>query len=249
MSGELVVFLEGKTEVNTIETLKSFEIIRFGKYIEYRNSGKLKEKIYRFLAPIAGEPINMVVLRDLDSEVSIESVIQSTEDVLKKVYSEIPVKFVKHEQYPNIFLFIHEDAEIKIVMHIAEKCSIDGLPEFKNCTTDDYVLDLALRPETIFNLKEFNEIKKKNSDLTPEEIQNKIISEVPDLLSKNGINLNEAKNFVNLYILVLQLDGAKMRYADLPGKVIKYAHDGDIEEVFESWIAAFNIFREGANEQ
>ena len=248
MSGELIVFLEGKTEINTIETLKSLEIIRFGDYIEYKNSGKFKEKIYKSLDAVAGEPINMVVLRDLDSGVSIESVVQSTEDALKKVYTEIPVKFVKHEKYPNIFFYIHEDAEIKIVLHIAEKCSIDGLPEFKNCTTDDYVLDLALRPETIFNLKEFKEIKKKNSDLTPGEIQNKIISEIPDLLKKNGINLIEAKNFVNLYILVLQLDGAKMRYAHLPGKVITHAENEDIKEVFESWIVAFNIFSEGVNE-
>lgn len=248
MSSELIVFLKGKTEINIIKTLKSFEFLHFKDCIEYENSGKFKEKIYKSLKPVAGEPITMVILRDLD-QVSIESVVQSTEDALKNVYTEIPVKFVKHEKYPNIFFYMHEDAEIKIVLHIAEKCSIDGLPEFKNCTTDEYVLDLALRPETIFNLTEFKEIRKENSHLNPEEIQNKIISEIPNILRKNGIDLVEAKDFVNLYILVLQLDGAKMRYADLPGKVIEHAHDGDIEEVFESWIAAFNIFGEGVNEQ
>jgi hypothetical protein len=248
MSGELVVFLEGKTEIETITKLNNLKIIHFKNYVEYKSSRELNEKLYEYLDPLAGESINMIILRDLDAGKSRENLIQGTEDVLKKVFRKIPVKFVKHNQYPNIYLCIPDNAEIKIVLHIAQRCSIDGLPPFKNCTTDDYVLDLALRTETIVNLKEFKQIQKENPQVTPEEIQRKVISEISDLLGKNGIQLSEAKSFVNMYILVLQLDGARMRYADLPGKVIKHAEKEDIKEVFESWIAAFNVFTEEFNE-
>ena len=258
MKGGVIVFLEGSTEKNVIEKLKERGDITYHKIREYGSAQDLREQLSSHLEPVVNEVSlekievtyrTFVVFRDVDSGKSVEDIKKSTEDAVKKALKKIniPVNFTQHQKHPNIFFFEYKKPEIKVVLHVAQYPPIDGLPTFKNCTTDDYVLDLALRSKTIANLPEFINAKSQKKNLTPEEIQKKVKIEIFEILKKNGIELDEAKKFVNLYIASLQL-GESMTYAHLPGKVIAHAENEDIKEVFESWIAAFNIFSEGVNE-
>jgi len=251
MNGEVVVFLEGDTEKNVIEKLRKKGSITYDDHRKCGSSRNFRTKLINYLEPIVRkspslkESYTLVVLRDLDSGKSVEDIKKSTEEAIKKAFEKtgIPVEFIQHQRYSNIFLFNCTDPEIKVVLHVAQPRFIDGLPEFKNCTTDDYVLDLALRPKTIANLPEFISAKKQKKDLTPEKIQKKVKLEIFQILKGNGIELDEAKKFVNIYIASLQL-GEGMTYTHLPGKVIEHAEKEDIKDVYESWIAAFRFTEE-----
>jgi hypothetical protein len=260
MSGGIVVLLEGKTEINTLAKLCDKRIIRYDKHVTcgsrefYRNIVQYLQPLVRESdPPIEGEtPRTFVILRDLDSGRELQDVKRSTEDAVNEALGRETgerIKLLQHSRFSNIFFVKNRKFNFIIVLHIAQRRCIEGVPTFRNCTTDDYVLDLALRKETIENLPEFKKAQENNPDLNPEDIQNKVKSEIFGILEDNGIEFREAKGVVNLYIAVLQLGGeGSMRYAELPGKMIEHARQEDIEEVFESWVTAFKIAEEGLNE-
>jgi hypothetical protein len=246
----ILALFEGKTEENTLNGLK----IR--KYIEFDFLKNTKGSSVGFRKAVVdilsvylkkGEPLGVVMVCDLDRGKTVEDVRKSIEDAVNETLDvakiEKSIRLVHKES--NIFFAENVDPTFVVVLHIAQKRCIEGIPPFKNCTTDDYVLDLALRKETIKNLPEFRKAQEKNPDLIPEDIQNKIKSEIFGMLKDNGIELGEAKGFVNLYIAVLQLGGeGSIPYSGLPGKVIAHARQEDVEEVFKSWITAFRMVGE-----
>ena len=243
----ILALFEGVTEENILNGLKKRKFIEFDVLGNTGgSSGRFRKATIDILFPYfkIGKPLGVVILRDLDSGKTAEDVRKSTEDALNEALHnaeiETSIKLVQRDS--NIFFAKNEHPKFMIVLHIAQKRCIEGIPAFKNCTTDGYVLDLALRKETIENLPEFKKAQEKKPDLKPEDIQNKIKTEILGILKDNGIELREAKGFVNLYIAVLQLgDEGSMPYSGSPGKVIAHARQEDVEEVFESWITAFNM--------
>ena len=243
----ILALFEGKTEENTLNGLKIRKHIEFD-FLENTKSSSVgfRKAVVNILSVYLkkGEPLGVIMLCDLDKGKTVEDVRKSIEDAVNETLDvakiEKSIRLVKKES--NIFFAENEHPHFAVVLHIAQKRCIEGIPAFKNCTTDGYVLDLALRKKTIENLPEFKKAQEKKPDLKPEDIQNKIKTEILGILKDNGIELREAKGFVNLYIAVLQLgDEGSMPYSGLPGKVIAHARQEDVEEVFESWITAFNM--------
>ena len=246
----ILALFEGVTEENILNGLKKRKFIEFDVLGNTGgSSGRFRKATIDILFPYfkIGKPLGVVILRDLDSGKTAEDVRKSTEDALNEALHnaeiETSIKLVQRDS--NIFFAKNEHPKFMIVLHIAQKRCIKGIPTFKNCTTDDYVLDLALRKEAIENLPEFKEAQEKNPGLTAEVVQRKVTSEILNLLEQNGLRFGEAKNFVDLYIAVLQLRSKHRKgsipYSGLPGKVIAHARQEDVEEVFESWITAFKM--------
>ncbi|KYK29650.1 MAG: hypothetical protein AYK19_19385 [Theionarchaea archaeon DG-70-1] len=254
MSRDVLVLFEGRTEENTLKKLRKRKIIDYDK-LEPTEPAEFHQKIkdLLYIRVLINQPICLVVLRDLDAQRKVDNIKKSTEDAVAKALAmakiERKVELLQHSAHPNVFFFKSYNPDFNIVLHIAQRRPIEGVPAFRNHTTDDYTFDLAMRTETIANLPEFKNAQKRNPTLTPEEIQRKITSEIFGILKENGIAVMEAKQFVNLYIAVLQIGGrGSLRYSELPGKVIEHAKKKDIEEVFESWIAAFNTVKEEIHE-
>lgn len=256
MSREIIVLIEGKTEEETLKALKEKRKIHYEKPERCRPP-EFRTKIKNYLEPHLKESppvedsIGIVVIRDCDSGKCPDDYKKSTENAIKESLKDAgireKVELLQHPEHLNIFFVKKKNLNFTVILHVAQNRSIEGIDtsNFKNSTTDDYILDLAMRIKTIENLDEFIEAKQKNPKLIPEEVQKKIKSEIFGILQKNGIVLKEAKSFVNLYIAVLQIGGeGSLRYRELPGKVIEHAREEDIKEVFDSWIAAFNIIKE-----
>jgi hypothetical protein len=250
---EVFVLYEGVTEENLLEKLKKKQIIHYDTPVKCKSKG-FKREIINILKPLSGESetfdeegdsIGIVMFHDMDSGKRIDDIRKSTEDAVNEALEIVKrdrLSFSESPKYPNVYFIRNRSPAFDFVLHIAQRNHAKGLPSFENCTTDDYILDLAIRTRTIEGLKEFQEAKKNNSLLTAREIQKKIVKEIPSILEKNGITLKEAKGFVNLYIAVLQIGGeGSLRYRELPGKVVEHAQEEDVREVLESWIAAFHM--------
>lgn len=244
----ILVMSEGLTEKNALNKLRERKIIEFDDLVLTGSAGTFHKRAVDILYPRfeLGSPFNIVIMRDLDSGKTVEKIKESTRNAMRKALEKArideKIEFENHQEYSNIFFIEKIRSKFSVVLHIAQIESDRG---FKNCTTDDYILNLAMRTKTIENLKEFGEARKENPQLTPEEVQRKIKEEILPTLEENGIRVREAKGLVNLYIAVLQIGGeGSLRYGELPGEVIERAEEEDIREVFESWIAAFNVIKE-----
>ena len=246
----ILALFEGITEENTLNGLKNRRFIEFDVLENIKgSSGGFRKAAVHILSTYfkLGKPLGVVILRDLDSGKAVEDVRKSTEDAVNEALdnAEVENNIRLEHRDSNIFFAKNEHPNFMIVLHIAERRCIEGIPTFKNCTTDDYVLDLALRKSTIEDLPEFKKAQEKNPGLTAEVVQRKITSEILEILEQNGLRFEEAKNFVDLYIAVLQLRSkhkkGSISYSGLPGKVIEHARQEDVEEVFESWITAFKM--------
>lgn len=251
---KVFVLYEGITEMNLLEKLKKKQFIHYDTPVKCKSKG-FKREIIDILKPLSresetlgeGDSIGIVMFRDMDSGKAIDDIKRSAENAINEaleMFKRDRLSFSQSPEYPNVYFIRNKRPTFDFILHIAQRNHAEELPRFGNCTTDDYILDLAIRTGTIENLKEFKEAKKNNLHLTAGEIQKKIVKEIPSILGRNGIKLKEAKGFVNLYIAVLQIGGkGSLRYCELPGEVVEHARDKDVRDVLESWITAFQMIR------
>lgn len=247
---EIVVFCEGKTEVNTLNELKKQGFISFGAF-NTAPSQEFAKKVAYFMGPQIQQqiPVRLISLRDLDAGKTMDDVVGSTEGGIRKAIQRTEfkgkrIKLSPHRDFPNVFILEMDKPNLRIALQVSVDRNLPGFPPFTKHTTDDYVLDLSMREQTIENLPEYKEAKEENPTLSCVEIREKILNEIYRLLKRNGFHFKEAKDFVDLYIATLRL-GHGITYANLPGKVIHHANDHDVKEVFESWIAAFHFVAGG----
>jgi hypothetical protein len=238
----ILVFGEGSTEkevCNGIAKRIGFQL----QYISPGGKGQLNATAINRIRPLLeeGEPVLCVILYDLDShENKTEaSILQSIsgEGGLKKIDSfraiDIRSAIIQHSTHTNLHTISISmpDFNFHLAIHIATK---KWSEDFIKSTIDDYVLELALRRETV------NKLAKKIS-IPPERIFAKITQELPDLLKTNANGMNdlvEAKDYVRLYAAVLKLHTSPAVFAE---KVMANADEQDIREVFGALIAAFEF--------
>ena len=63
----------------------------------------------------------------------------------------------------------------------------------------------------------------------------KVRQKIPDLLRENGIHLQEAKDYVRIYLTCMRLG---MSPAVFAGKLLEHADEQEVKRVFDSLIAA-----------
>ena len=198
------------------------------------------------------KPIRYFVLTDLDEHIgeTPQSVIGSIKGALEELYKDYPLINIELSQldknkFPGIYTFSSSHPDFKICLHIANFPDINNnIGKFIKSTIDDYILKIALMPDTLNNLHRYltGEYKYRNrlNIKTPDVIKEKVVNEIRELLKNNGISLNEAKEFIRIYTIVTLFSPHLPSFA---GEIISYASDEDLKEVFASLIESVNYLK------
>jgi hypothetical protein len=241
---KLDAFYEGDTERNTIAQLMKRKMIASelvdrmkSDDLQPENTGEGESNLIRKLnlqlkrwfdfTPRQPASLQILVLRDLDDK-NPEAIRDSTLGVIRQYAPQ--ADFIAHATHKNVFA-LQNIPDLQVALHVANRKYQD---DFAKATMDDYVLRLALCEKTAENL--LSKSRTKAWTTTTKQLLDKIQTEIPALLIKNGIpKPDNAKAFLPFYTAVLQL---KISPAVFAGKVIAHAEENDIREVFAALLAA-----------
>lgn len=189
----IYAFIEGVTEERL---LKQIGVSRSVTIINCHGKDKIPGKVEAILKAVLGtQPIGILILRDRDHNETHGSIVQSFEDVINELLLELKISnqsFKPHQKFKNLYEIDVPAANSRVALHIAAPPSISGM-EFVSDTIDGYILALAMK-ETV--LERFAE----KADIAPEALRAKVIEEVPKLAKDNGINFDQAKDFLGVYM-------------------------------------------------
>lgn len=283
MMQERYCFFEGKTERFVFEGLgllppsqkkrvernndeqnneESSTVTRQAAQEDIGGKSKINDRVRKTLGPdiTDNQKVRCLILRDLDShdDETPASIKQSVVDCFKALFRERGfddqgVNFKPHEQFSNVFLFEITAPDLKVALHIAEYKYSE---QFIKSTIDDYILDLALRAETVQSLikrkqniriKEFiEEIAGDSEEAKINQLANtiikKVLEEIPQLLRENGFPpLKEAKQYLQYYSAITQEPKSP---AVISKDVIKCASDEAKQTVLASLFATIQFLSE-----
>lgn len=230
------IFFEGKTEEKVIEKVCEVVGCTFAS-IESGGKGQINRKLSSTLAPDVGQKtIRASILRDLDTHdhETIESVKQSVEDTLQRMFQtrgiQAGLQLMNLEEYENVCAWKSDELDFRLALHIATYRWSD---QFIKSTIDDYVLALALEPNTALALAQSQGLRVDGHRLIE-----KVTRELPDLLQKNGIPLVEAKDYVRLYAAVIKAHTSPPVFAQ---KTLHHVDDATVRKTFEPLCAALEF--------
>lgn len=194
------VFVEGRTEETVIHHLKPI-IGRKVLPVNVRGKRNFPPAISDRLGPALDEPggARFVILRDQDRDERLEDIQRSFQGAIQRAFSEedydIPVQLAPHSDHANIFTFQVQRPMARFAIHVAQPSpDVEGW-RFSKSTTDDYVLALALLSPVAERF-----IGRSKAQASPADLRRKVLQEVPELFSDNGIPLSEAKDLVGIYM-------------------------------------------------
>lgn len=196
---KVLVFVEGKTEEKVMsKLLKAFDF-EF-RIIDAGGKERLNQKLSDTLAPLLGQPLRVLFLRDLDNNETIPGLVQSAEHALQAIFDGrgfriSPVRNTLNH-FNNVFVWHSNKLDFRVALHIA---TYRWNESFVNATIDDYVLALALEPAIATAIAQ-----SQNLSVNGEALIKKVTEELPALLQRNGISLTEAKNYVRLYAAIVK---------------------------------------------
>ncbi|PPT07387.1 hypothetical protein CKA32_003214 [Geitlerinema sp. FC II] len=232
----IYIFGEGSTEKTICKKL--VKLVGFkAECIPAGGKNNLNKKVVETIEPLLGVgEVRCVIVRDLDEGETESRLCQSITDAFERALQRrdipgITLKLSPHETHLNVYVLYQSNIDLRLAVHIANH---RWKPDFANCTTDDYLLRLALQSTVLIKLSD-------KLGITSKKLSEKITSELPNLLQVNGITLPEAKNYLQLYSAINKFSNLR----DFISKIIENADKTEIREVFLSLIAAFE-FVEGA---
>lgn len=236
----IYVFPEGETEARVLKTIKEkmqleMDIGKGGG--KHQSNRDLATKLGPLLE--RGDRIRCLVLRDLDTHVgeTVESIVQSVQDTVHRMLQQRlpgtpPVTLSQLLNFPSVYTLAPSQPDFRLALHIA----IDRWrEEFIKATIDDYVLSLAVQPQTAGALA-----AKKGWQVSAEDLLQKVTTEIPRLLKSNGIPLREAKDYVRLYAAVIQEHTSPPVFAQ---RTLAHAGEDDLRRVFASLLAAIDFLK------
>lgn len=234
----LHVFVEGKTEQSILVTMGyPREIITI-----CRGKNGFTDKINQILGVgLRGQQASVVLMRDRDYDEKNEDIIRRFEmtfNNLLKNENASSQSFQPHNNFSNVFLFNAQDVDLRVVLHIAAPPSIPNI-KFDSDTIDGYVFALAMCDGV---LRRFAEEAKIASEI----LRTKVLVEIPELAKKNGIEFNQAKDMLGVYIAMSRFLKVKSSENDttFSGIVVsrakKYANK-DYQDILRPLLAAFQI--------
>jgi len=245
------VFVEGDTEKNVVIHLLERMLAvmpdpRWKEQLREQKSGKQQiVRDIRSLGPKIGrERVRLLVMRDLDEHEgeTLGSVRQSVESAVADLlqargYNRRLAVLEEHPDFPNVFTCRTQAPDMRLALHVACYPPIPGLSgRFTKSTTDDYVLALAFQPQTALDL-----VREIGWDhVAGDQIVSKVRAEIPDLFRQNGIPVQEAKDYVRIYLATVQLG---MSSAVFAGKLLAHADPEDIRQTFAALLAAIEFVR------
>jgi len=234
---KVYVFFEGKTEEKVVNKVCSG--ISVTKKIDAQGKGGLHRKLADILTPLLEEPqpVACLVLRDLDTHEgeTPERIVQSLNDALRRMFEQRGFQVSPDLQpladHQNVFVWTSQQPAMRVALHIA---TYRWKPEFIKATIDDYMLGLALEPTIAAALAQSQRLV-----IEPDRLAAKITRELPDLLTQNGIQLVEAKDYVRLYAAVIKTHTSPAVFAE---KVLEHAQETTIRQHFAALYAALDTW-------
>lgn len=233
------VFPEGKTEEKVIEKVRQVIDGCDFQVVECDGKSQINAKLSSTLSPLLDQPLRCLILRDLDSHANetVLSLAQGVSNALQKMFAERKVQaspaLKPLDSYDNILIW-QSNAEpyFRLALHIA---TYRWNPQFIKSTIDDYVLDLALRPEIVTALCSSQKLTIERDRLIA-----KITDEIPQIVQNNGIPLEEAKDYVRLYAAVIKTHTSPPVFA---GKALAHTDPSTFQDTFKSLFAAVEYLR------
>jgi len=232
-------FPEGQTEENILKKIGKIDGEAFITCHPAKGKDNVNRKLTEIIGPklLKSEPIRCLVLRDLDGHEgeTVGTVRQSVADALRREFDRrglhaAPMKLIRHADHDNVFTMATTDPDFRLALHIAV---YKWKESFIKSTIDDYVLALALNRTTAERLAD-------KLALDGGGLIHKIEHELPDLLARNGIRLEEAKDYVRLYAAVIKTHTSPPVFAS---KTMANAEDGLIRAAFSPLLAAVDFLR------
>lgn len=193
------VFGEGRTEGTVIQHLKP--MIGPLLYVNVRGKDNFPQEVSDRLGPALDEPggARFVILRDQDQGEELADIQRSFQQIVQTALSkrahQVSVRFVPHPRHSNVLTLQISQPPIRFALHVARSFPEVTGWQFTKSTTDDYVLALALLPPVVARF-----LQQGHVTATVEDFRRKVLQEVPDLFSQNGIPLHEAKDLVGIYM-------------------------------------------------
>jgi len=248
------VFGEGRTEESVIRHLEPTTDLHL-HYVNVRGKDNFPQAIRDRLGPDLDEHsgVRFVILRDRDQGEELADIQRSLQNAIQDALSErgyeVSVQLVAHPAHSNVLISQTLQPSTRFALHVAQPTpDINGW-QFTKSTTDDYVLALALLPPVASRF-----IQQSHVTATPEDFRHKVLREVPDLFSRNGIPLDEAKDLVGIYMAAARF--VATRRTEQPdtfaGIVVdrarKYADD-ELRQVLASFLAAVQFVAIGEDEE
>jgi hypothetical protein len=235
------VFGEGRTEGSVVRQIEP--ITGPVLYINVRGKKNFPKAIRNHLGPALDEPggAQFVVLCDHDQGEELVDIQRSFQDVFQKAFLAanhvVPVEFAPHPIHPNIFTFQIQQPSARFALHVARPIPELADWQFTKSTTDDYVLALALLPPVASRF-----IQESKLPVPPEDFRRKVLREMPNLFSRNGIPLDEAKDLVGIYMaaarfLATKRTGAETFVSIVVGRAMERA-EGELRQVLASLLDA-----------
>ncbi|MBM4459104.1 MAG: hypothetical protein FJ011_15305 [Chloroflexi bacterium] len=244
----LIVFGEGETERRLMDKFWRQVFPQWGA-LDFRSSGgrdELVNKLIAALGPELAQPVQCVILADLDAGDTLQSVQQRIANGLRRMlaerrYLDDGIAFSPVAGLANVLLFARRlppGHELRIVLHIAQ--APPTLPalglSFQNAATDDYILATAL-------IESVAERFAHEAGLTGAVLNRKVTAEIPELLRANGVASLEAKDLIGIYMAVARFLKVKRtegreRFADFViDRALKYARP-EFNSIFSSLVVA-----------
>ncbi|NJO46290.1 MAG: hypothetical protein HC835_12015 [Oscillatoriales cyanobacterium RM2_1_1] len=235
----ILVFGEGSTEEKVCKKVAELSGYQ-AQYISCGGTGQLNTTVINRISPLLQEqePVYCIILRDLDAHMgeTQTSIFQSISDALQRGLNAIGVQvdtpqMIQDSTHVNVYRLMMPDLKFRLAVHLATKRWHEC---FIKSTIDDYVLELALRQNTVIELA-------KKVSIPPDRLIAKITEEIPALLrsNANGIDdLTEAKDYVRLYAAVVKSATSPAVFAE---RTMAKAQEADICEIFQPLIAAFEF--------
>ncbi len=236
------VFVEGETEKRILK-----KMIHDSSHLPFVFGGgngktNLPNEIEKMLdGEIRKNSIFLLILRDRDDEEEYPDIIQSFERPINKLLNKEKISsnsFVPHKDFANLFLMDVPDINFRSVLHIAPPQFISSL-KFASDTIDGYTFALAMCDQV---LQRFASDAKITSDV----LRDKVLIEVPKLATDNGIEFNQAKDMLGVYMAMsrfFEKKGSedKDKFTDIVmSRAIKYANE-DFQNIMRSLFAALKI--------
>ncbi|HJH31733.1 MAG TPA: hypothetical protein C5S50_06055 [Methanosarcinaceae archaeon] len=187
------IFVEGKTEVRLLKQMNCPGNI----IVNCKGALNIPGEIERLLEPFLNDnhSIKISIMRDRDNKETHESIIQSFGSSFDKLLGvSMPhSQFQPHREFKNLYTMNSSNENFHVVLHIAAPPPIESIKKFASDTIYGYIFALAMTEKVLQRFA-------KEAKITPDVLRVKVLDEVPELAKQNGIEFNQAKDYLGVYM-------------------------------------------------
>ena len=188
------IFVEGRTEKRLLKQVGCPENV----IIDCNGTPNIPIVIESILGPYLNNnhSIKILIMRDRDSKETHDSIIRSFGSIFDYLLRGSNVShpsFQPHQEFKNLYTMNISSANFRVALHIAAPPPIKNIKKFASDTIDGYIFVLAMMENVLQRFA-------KEAKITPGVLRIKVLDKVPELAMQNGIEFNQAKDYLGVYM-------------------------------------------------